>query len=570
MLGRRELLRWGVAAALGGSAACSQSPEQAGGAAQVAGWVEEQMKRLSLAEKVGQLICVWPNVQEGAESLVRSGKAGTLYIDGSVRERPRSGLSAEEVVPLINQLQRDTKLPVLVSNGFAQLGQVIKGVTEFPSNMAMGATRSKEMVYQAGRIMALEARALGVHWPGPGSCDVNTNPKNPVISTRSFGDSPHLVAELATALMKGLQDHGTVAWGYHFPGHGDTGEDSHLELPVIRHGRDRLDQVELVPFKALIEAGVKAICTAHIWYPALEPSENLPATLSRKIVTGLLREELGYQGVIGSDALGMQGVSDHFGTQQAVVMALRAGIDLLLTWPDAETSYHALLEAVQDSAELRARLDESLRRILQLKTWLGLDRRRLVEADRIGQIVGIPEHQQMALDIARKAITLVRGETFMGALPSRSKTLYVVTESNRRRFGVGELPHEEFIASLKKKSSQASFVVISDQVTAKERGSALQEAKSAQAIVAAVFATLPFPNFGLVPERQAQLLGELIGTKPTGILLYGAPYGLAQFGGAEALVCCYDATPGPVEASAELCAGQIQAVGELPVELELA
>ena len=346
-----------------------------------------------------------------------------------------SGLTPEEVVTWTNHYEELGKLPVLVTNGSSQPGMVIKGATKFPTNMAIGATRSEELAYEAGRIMALEARAMGLHWPGPTCCDVNTNPNNPIINTRTFGDTPDLVANLASAHVRGLQDHKTVAWGYHFPGHGDTGKDSHIEMPVLQHDMERLEKVDLVPFKALIAAGVKAICSAHIWYPALEPTEGLPASLSRKILTGLLREKLGYQNVISSDSLAMQAIRKNFDIEQAVVMAFDAGTDVLLAYPDTEKCHQALVKAIEGNPRRERQLEESVQRVLSLKAWVGLHRDRMVVPGHTGEVVGTSEHQKVALEIARRAVTVVQGKEFVDQLPSRENLLFVVGPSRARRTG---------------------------------------------------------------------------------------------------------------------------------------
>ena len=562
-VGRRDLLRWGAAAALGWPVVRCRSVPPPGTEAASARWVEEQLGQLSLTEKVGQLICVASRV-EGLESLMQSGKAGSVFV-------PR-GLSPEELIAVRNQYQELSRFPLLIIGGGIDNGLgnfMVKGATSMPRSMAIGATRSKEMAYQAGRIMALEARAMGIHWPGPGSCDVNTNPDNPIINTRSFGDSPELVAELHTALVKGLQDQHTIAWAYHFPGHGDTGEDSHAELPVIRHDLDRLRSVDLAPFKALIEAGVKSICTAHIWYPALEPTEGLPATLSKRILTDLLRKELGYQGVISSDAMSMQGILDDFDVAEASLMAFQAGVDILLAYPETERCFQTLLEAIEDSAELQVRLEESVRRVLELKAWAGLDREQPITPGQTEQTVGTAEHREAALEIVRKAVMVIQGEGFIQALPTRSKLLFVIGEG--RKWLTGEWSHQKLISGLKERFPQGLFLEISSEATGEERQKVMQEAQKAEVVVAGVFTNIGTRDASStrISGGQAELLHALIKTRPTGVFCYGSPYVLRPFGAAEALVCSYDASRPSVEAGVELCSGQIAAVGKLPVRLKI-
>jgi beta-N-acetylhexosaminidase len=564
---RRELLRLGAGAAACGALTGFRPLLPSWVSAQADHWVETQMARLSVAEKVGQLICVWPHLVDNTDSLIQSGKVGTVYIDGSVRRKGGAGIGPLEAASLVNHWQRLAKVPLLVTNGYPQLGHVLDGVTQFPSNMAMAATASTELIYQAGHVMALEARALGVHWPGPTSCDVNTNPKNPIINNRSFGDSPGSVAKFAAALVRGMQDHGAIAWAYHFPGHGDTGEDSHLELPTVPHNLTRLENVELVPFRALIQEDVKAICTAHINYPALDP--ELPATLSRRIVTDLLRNKLGYRGVIGSDALGMKAITLKFGLEEATVMAFRAGIDLLLTWPDAETCFNALLRAVTDSPELRQRLDESTRRILQLKAWAGLSGDVFINTEKVAQAVGTASHRKLALEIARDAVTVIKGGDLIASLSHRSNLLFLITHSTQRRLRTGDWPHLQLGKLVSQLFPQARVIQLDASLSPEKTREILKQAESVDIVIAGGFPELPDynPAAGLrFSNEVGALLRELIRSRPTVLLCYGPPYAMEGLSQAEALVCCYDDTSPSVEASARICRGESEPAGQLPVK----
>ncbi|MGW8180972.1 MAG: glycoside hydrolase family 3 protein, partial [bacterium] len=462
-----------------------------------------------------------------------------------------------------------SRIPVLITNGSSQPGMVIQRITEFPTNMAIGATRSKDLAYRAGRAIALEARAVGLHWPGPTCCDVNTNPNNPIINTRTFGDTPELVAELASALVKGLQDHGALAWGYHFPGHGDTDLDSHMEMPVLHHNMERLETVDLVPFKALIEADVKAICTSHIWFPELEPTEGLPVTLSRKIVAGLLRDKLGYRNVISTDSLAMQAIRKNFDIEEAVVMAFDAGHDVLLAYPDTEKCYEALVTAIKGDAQREKQLEESARRVLTLKSWTGLDRERFVNKERLSEWVGIPEHQKLALEIARKAVTVIKGEEFVNSLPERSKVLCVVAESRKRRSGT--LPHFEVKKMLKAAFPQGQILQMSGETTSEERRQVLEQANSSDAVLIALFTRVQAydPAAVKVSGAYVELIHELVRNKPTGVLNFGNPYSLNDFGEATSLICTYDVAPASLEAGVELIRGKVSAAGKLPVKLEV-
>src|ERR1700730_1468990 len=271
------------------------------------------------------------------------------------------------VALLINHLQALAKVPLWITADFeGGVGLRFIGATRLPRAMAIGATGNPEMAYQAGRIAAEEARALGVHVNFYPVVDVNNNARNPIINIRSFGGSRELVSRMARAFIRGSQEHGEMATAKHFPGHGDTSTDSHLELPIIDADRARLNAIELPPFQAAIEEGVGGVMSAHIALPQIEP-EKLPATLSPKILTGILRDDLNFRGVIFTDAMNMRGISAHFPEGEAAVRAVKAGADVLLYPPSVEQAFLGLKHAIESGEIKESRMDESVRRILTAK-----------------------------------------------------------------------------------------------------------------------------------------------------------------------------------------------------------
>ena len=285
-------------------------------------------------------------------------------------------------------------------------GTDLGGASNFPSLMALGATRDPALAYEMGRVTAVEALAVGIHVPFAPVLDVNNNAENPVINTRSFGEDPALVATLGACLVLGIQDHGAVAAGKHFPGHGDTDTDSHLALPVIRVDRERLDAVELVPFRAAIAAGM----TAHIAMPSLAETPDLPATLSQNVLTGLLRDDLGFDGLLFTDAMNMDAIDRRFGSGEAVIRAVEAGADIILMPPDAEVAIRSIVSAAQSGRLTESRIDESLRRILSKKAELDIHRERTVDIESVHRTVGVESHTTVAQEIADRSITLLRNE----------------------------------------------------------------------------------------------------------------------------------------------------------------
>ncbi len=377
-------------------------------------WAERTLAGMTLREKVGQLMMpfVLGNfAPEGSETHDR--------IVDVIEQENVGGLimsvgSPTEVAVKLNDLQDHSKYPLLVAAdletgaGFRFRGAVhiptniaLGGATTFPSLMAFGATGDPRHAYQMGKVTALEARAMGVHVPFAPVLDVNNNPDNPIINIRSFGEDPQAVADMGVALVRGLQDFGAVATGKHFPGHGDTGTDSHLEMPIILVGRERLDAVELVPFRAAIEAGVKGIMTAHIAVPAIS-GETIPATVSRRVLTGLLRNDLGFDGIIFTDAMDMVAVSRLFPRGEAAVRAVLAGADVILMPSDVKRAIDAIVSAIDAGRLTEARIDESVGRLLRLKEELGLHEERSVPLEMIPRVVGVPLHMELAREVAER------------------------------------------------------------------------------------------------------------------------------------------------------------------------
>ncbi|NIP60547.1 MAG: hypothetical protein GWM92_19400, partial [Gemmatimonadetes bacterium] len=336
-------------------------------------WSEETLRSLTLRQKVGQMIMPWvlgDFAPEGTEEhdrilemIERQEVGGVLMSVGS----------PTEVAVKLNDLQGHSRIPLLVASdlengaGFRFHGAVhlpgaipLGGATDYPPLMAVGATGNPGYAYEVGRVTAVEARALGIHVPFAPVLDVNNNPENPIINSRSFGEDPQAVARMGAAFVRGVQDYGAVATAKHFPGHGDTETDSHMELPVIGVDRARLDSVELVPFRAAIRAGVGAVMTAHLAVPELTGSRTTPATLSRPILTDLLRREMGFRGLVFTDALDMDGIDRNFERGEVAVGAVEAGADVVLMPPEPEVALQALLDAVAAGRIPESRIDASV------------------------------------------------------------------------------------------------------------------------------------------------------------------------------------------------------------------
>src|SRR6266545_5757839 len=398
----RQFLCCAAAAALAVSLQAQPTPEQKADSwklvADDARWVAATLKKMTLDDKVGQLLVssfgseYLSTDSREYDALVKSihdYKIGGFHVFGGTEPAPDVLLDAHygtvtlgqplAAASMLNRLQAISPYPLLNSADFETgAGFRLEGATAFPRNMAFGAAGDEKLAYEAGRITAVESRAIGIQVNFGPVVDVNNNPRNPVINTRSYGEDPAAVGRLGGAYVRGLQAGGMIATLKHFPGHGDTDVDSHLGLPIIKDARESLDKTEFPPFKAGIAAGVGAIMTAHIEMPALDAAPNTPTTLSNPIVSGVLRRELGFDGLIYTDSMGMAGVSQLYKPGEAAVRAIKAGNDVVLHSPDDAAAFAAIKAAVQSGDIPRAQLDASVERLLRAKARTGLNRVRAV------------------------------------------------------------------------------------------------------------------------------------------------------------------------------------------------
>ncbi len=383
-------------------------------------WADKTLRKMSPEEKVGQLFAIWVRVQflNDADPIylqlrdnIRKYHIGSLVmsvpVDGPVLLKSQPYVAAE----LLNRLQKSSKLPLIVAADFERgVSMRLNGTTIFPHAMAFAATGKTENAEAFGRITALEARAIGVHWNFFPVADVNSNPANPIINTRSFSEDPKQVGDFVAAYIKGAHEGALLVTAKHFPGHGDTAADSHLGLAQVTGDRARLDAVELPPFRRAIDAGVDAVMVAHVTVPALDPEPNRVATTSRAIVDGLLKEEMGFKGIAVTDALDMAGLTRIYAKDigRAAVESFEAGNDMLIIPADLGASYRSVLHAVESGEISRPRLDQSVRKILELKASLGLNKARLADLGQLSSQMAKPENLATGQRIADEAITLVR------------------------------------------------------------------------------------------------------------------------------------------------------------------
>jgi beta-N-acetylhexosaminidase len=542
-------------------------------------WVECQLARMTLRDKAAQM--VWPQI---FGDYVSADAPQWRKISGWIAQQHVGGIimsvgSPLEIAAKLNALQRMSDLPLLVGGDlefgagyrarggyFLPNGIDLGGAVLFPPEMAIGATRDTMLAYEQGRITAIEGRAIGFQIDFSPILDVNNNPANPVISTRSFGEEPALVAQLGAAFIRGVQEHGMIATGKHFPGHGDTGTNSHLALPVVRVSRARLDSVELVPFKAAVKAGVGAIMTFHGSMPALD-SSGAPGTLSHNVLTSLLREELHFNGLVISDAMDMRAVLDTYGAVNASQMAVAAGADVLLQPQDVAQTIDAVVAGVTAGRYTEARLDASVRRILATKARVGLRTARVVDLDRAREIVGDSANAAIARSAADRSITLVRDSAHQLPLARLNKGARIlsVTFAHRADLGAGVT----FDAELRRAfpALRPEYVDADDERPDFFHLFAI--ADSADVILVSSYVAHSSTVTTVdAPRSFVDFIEELRKRKEHPIVIaFGNPYFLQQIPDVGAYVVAWGGFPVSQGAAARALLGTIQMTGKLPITI---
>ena len=558
-------------------------------------WVRKTMKRMTLEEKVGQLVVPGLNgvytpldsdAAEKLDRLARERRVGGFHVFGGAEALPPVLLNAAygtsggratrgqplAIAALLNRLQRASALPLLFTADFeGGAGYIVEGATRLPRAMALGATRDPGLAERAGRLVAGEGRALGVHVDFYPVVDVNNNPANPIINVRSFGEDPAFVGQMAVAYMKGIQAGGMLSTAKHFPGHGDTATDTHLDLAVIEHPRSRLDAVELVPFKAVIAAGIDAVMSTHIRLPALDPTEGLPATLSRPILTGLLRTELGFSGLVFTDSMSMLAISRRFGNDKAAAMAVVAGADVVLDPPDPEAALRGIREAVDKGDIPREQLDRSVERLLRAKVRMALHRARTVDVEAVPAGLGGRARQAVAVEIASRAMTLAKDDR--AQVPLRLKTGARLLVLSMIDYGTGwreGAPGRVFVPELKKRFADVTAVEVSDRATAAEMDLVRALARRSDAVVAATYVRIASSSGRMgLGEAQVNLLERLAAdaTRPFVAVAFGSPYVGDLAPRVPALLLAYDWTDAPEAAAVRALCGEAPIGGRLPVTI---
>lgn len=461
----------------------------------------------------------------------------------------------------INELQKMSVEPLLINvdQEGGMVARFVDGVTVMPSNMALGATGRPDLARAAAAVCAEELLAIGVNYDFAPSVDVNNNPDNPIIGTRSYGESPDAVGEFGAQAIGGYQNAGVIACAKHFPGHGDTAVDSHLALPSVPYPRERLDKIELTPFRWAIAAGVSSIMTTHIMFPALDP--DLPSTLSHKIITGLLRQELGFDGVIVTDSMEMKGIADKWSVPEACVMAIEAGVDLVLIPHTLETqraSREAIIKAVKDGRISESRIDESVGRLTALKNQYKLHDRRFTDTAALNKTLRKSAHLSTQRDIAELSITIVRNEGSVVPLHPKSEEKVVVMGLHTTTRDLG--------SAVQKYSEDANIVPLEGD---RERvlKAATDAASGADVIIMPTCPSEPWkaPTDQVLQTDLVKMLNGL--GKKLIVVAVREPYDIRNFPEIGVYLCTYGYRKESLDAAAAVIFGAVNAKGTLPVTL---
>ncbi len=553
-------------------------------------FAEKMVRKMTVEEKVGQLVHIGINAKfanqdsdyfKDLKRHITENKLGGIILFGA---------PMYETVHLVNRMQENAKTPLLISlDAETGIGMRFFDAANFPWNMAVAATRNPEYAYKMGVVTGREAKAMGIMQVYAPVLDVNNNPDNPVINVRSYSEDPALVADFGTAFIAGVQSQGVIATGKHFPGHGDTNVDSHRGLPIIDVNRERLDRIELFPFKKAIDNGLASIMVAHVGMPQIDPTEikplknalrvdteegaeivnesvSVPATLSKKITTDILKNDLGFKGLVVTDAMSMSGLTLYVNQEEAGVRAVLAGADILEKPADVDAMVKGLREAVKSGELPMSRLDESVTKQIAWKHHVGLFNQKIAPIDRIDTIVSSKDVYALTDEIAEKAVTVVRNDARLLPLP-KDKRIFVLGVSNGFD---GEATNAALNRFLRENRIRGGSMLLQDNSTAEMVNRAKQSANAADIVIVAMFGRVRSGarNSVGIPESGAQIMRELLAAnKPVVGVAFGNPYILSSFPQLKTYVVAYGDMPGLQRASARIMFGLAKPSGKLPISL---
>lgn len=529
-------------------------------------FIKNRLSALSVRQKAAQMV-VSSIVPEGTDDNSAEVKklkklceneniGGVIFFKGSTSDYAR----------VSNKLQSYSDIPLLISADFERGTKMrITDGNIYPNNMAIGAANNEKLAFEMGAQIGREMRLIGVHQNYAPVCDVNNNPGNPIINVRSFGEDPQLVKNMSEALFKGLQSANVIATVKHFPGHGDTEVDSHKDLPVLNFDMDRLNKIELVPFKNAIDKGVMSVMTAHLSFPELESAPNVPSSLSQNIVQKLLIDNFGFKGLIVTDALNMKGITKYFSTSEVALMCVEAGIDLILMPGDEVVTINAIVDAVQSGRISEERLDRSVEKILKAKQWLGLFNEKMINDADVYKSIDYNAAANISLEIAKESLTLVKDDNnFLPVKQPGGRTLVISLSDGKDNLNTGF-----FIQKFTEGFSNSLSHEITDELDNITLESILSESGKYDNIIIGVFAKVKFGTGKIsLLSSHTDLLNRLASVSENfTVISYGNPYLLKGFPSVPSYICAYGDADVSIEASLMALMGSVHFKGKLPVTI---
>ncbi len=529
--------------------------------------IEKKISEMTLREKIAQMIIS----NSDGFSLDENSKEFQRLKNLVVNEKIGGfiffkGNSVQEA-DLINKLQQLSETPLLMSADFERGTKMrLEDGSLYPNNMALGATRDPQLAYKMGYEIAKECRAIGIHQSYSPVVDVNNNALNPIINVRSFGEDPKLVSEMGIEMIKGIQDANVIATAKHFPGHGDTEIDSHNDLPVLNLEMSRLESVELPPFKNAIDAGVMSVMIAHLSFPSVDDEPNIPASLSEKVIGGLLVNRLGFKGLVVTDALNMAGVVKHFSTEEVALRCANAGVDLILM-PQGETrTIDAIETAVLDGRISEEKINTSVAKILNAKKWLKIEENRFSNEADVRNIVNSPAANSLAREIANKSITLVKNTGDVLPINDQGAKKCLVISMNN---GNEKANSDHFLRIFKDKNQFSEFSYYDLTGDVSNLSEILADAAGYDNIIIPVYAKVKIKTGTVgLPDTQLELINSLTSSgRNVSVISFGNPYLIQGFPDVQAYVCAYSDSEASIEAGIDALFGKTKFTGKLPVTI---
>lgn len=529
-------------------------------------WVEKTLESMTLYDKCAQIFM--PAVF--GKSLDQSSKEFNFALE-MVQVHGIGGIvistgDVEETASMINELQKNSKIPLLVGADFENgIGMRMNASNTFPHSMAVGSTNNPDFAYQTGKATAIEAIMLGVNFNFAPVADINNNPGNPVINLRSYSESKNIVTEFCKSYVEGSLEGGVITSAKHFPGHGNTRIDSHNDIPIISGSKEYLSENELMPFIELINNDVPSIMIGHLSVPSFEPDKNLPASLSYNIVTKLLKEKLGFKGLIITDALDMKAITKYYSTSEACLKAFKAGNDILLMPSSIRDGITAIYNAVKKGEITESRLNESVRKILSAKRWLKLDRSKFSSNKSLPKRIRLEEHYKLSKKIGEQSITIVKMNSKLIPIDSSNyKKTFIINITNRRAIVD---PH--FNEAYKEDLSLYSSTTLTSESKNTDYKFAMDVANDCEMlIIASYFYVGSNLNGNSISEVQLKFIENLIALKKDVIIIsFENPYILSSFPQAQNYICTFSNSKASQRAAVNLLKGSIEPKGTLPVSI---